>query len=31
MILDDLSQGIGGTPLLRLDRFLPDAPATVLA
>lgn len=31
MILDDLSQGIGRTPLLRLDRYLPDARATVLA
>lgn len=31
MILDDLSQGIGGTPLLRLRRFLPDAGAEVLA
>ncbi len=31
MILDDLSQGIGGTPLLRLSRFLPDVSATVLA
>lgn len=31
MILDDFSQAIGNTPLLRLTRFLPDTPATVLA
>ena len=31
MILDDFAQGIGGTPLLRLRRFLPDSDATMLA
>ncbi|MDA1194352.1 MAG: cysteine synthase family protein [Planctomycetota bacterium] len=31
MILDDLSQAVGHTPLLRLARFLPDAPCEVLA
>lgn len=31
MILDDMSQAIGATPLLRLNRFLPDAKAEVLA
>jgi len=31
MILDDMTQAIGGTPLLRLTRFLPDAQAEVLA
>ena len=31
MILEDFAQGIGGTPLLRLARFLPDARATVYA
>lgn len=31
MILDDISEGIGGTPLLRLTRFLPHAGATILA
>ena len=31
MIYDDISQAIGGTPLLRLARFAPDAQATLLA
>jgi cysteine synthase A len=31
MILDDITQAIGGTPLLRLDRYAPDSPATLLA
>ena len=31
MILDDFSQAIGNTPLLRLSRFLPDAGCEVLA
>jgi len=31
MILDDITQAIGSTPLLRLTRFAPDAPATILA
>ena len=31
MILDDLSQAIGGTPMLRLSRFAPDTEATLLA
>jgi len=31
MILDDITQAIGSTPLLRLNRFAPDAPATLLA
>jgi len=31
MILDDVTQAIGGTPLLRLRRFAPDAPAELLA
>ena len=31
MILDDMSQAIGRTPLLRLNRFLPDAKGEVLA
>jgi len=31
MILDDITQAIGNTPLLRLARFAPDAPATLLA
>jgi len=31
MILDDISQAVGGTPLLRLARFAPDAPARLLA
>lgn len=31
MILDDFAGAIGGTPLLRLARFLPDARATVYA
>jgi cysteine synthase A len=31
MILDDLSQAVGDTPLLRLGRFLPEAPCEVLA
>lgn len=30
MILDDLSQAIGNTPMLRLDRFAPDTQATLL-
>ena len=31
MIFDDITHGIGGTPLLRLRRFAPDAPAEILA
>jgi len=31
MILDDITQAIGSTPLLRLSRFAPDAPAEILA
>jgi cysteine synthase A len=31
MILDDITQAVGGTPLLRLARFAPDAPAEILA
>lgn len=31
MILDDITQAIGNTPLLRLNRFAPDAPAELLA
>jgi cysteine synthase A len=31
MIVDDMSQAIGGTPLLRLRRFSPDAKAELLA
>ncbi|MHC4931358.1 MAG: pyridoxal-phosphate dependent enzyme, partial [Planctomycetota bacterium] len=31
MIVDDMSQAIGGTPLLRLHRFAPDAKAELLA
>jgi cysteine synthase A len=31
LILDDISQAIGGTPLLRLSRFAPDAGAEILA
>jgi cysteine synthase A len=31
MILDDITQAIGNTPLLRLNRFAPDAPAEMLA
>jgi len=31
MILDDITQAIGSTPLLRLGRFAPDAPAEILA
>lgn len=31
MILDDITQAIGNTPLLRLRRFAPDAPAELLA
>ncbi len=31
MILDDMSQAIGATPLLRLKRYLPEAKAEVLA
>jgi len=30
-ILDDFSQAIGGTPLLRLKRYAPDCPAQLLA
>ncbi len=30
-VLDDFSQAIGGTPLLRLSRYAPDCPATLLA
>ncbi|MHC4955055.1 MAG: cysteine synthase A [Planctomycetota bacterium] len=31
MIIDDITQAVGNTPLLRLDRFAPDSPATLLA
>lgn len=31
MILDDLTGAVGGTPLLRLTRYAPDAPAEILA
>ena len=31
MILDDLAQAIGNTPMLRLSRFAPNTPATLLA
>jgi cysteine synthase A len=31
MILDDITAAIGDTPLLRLQRFAPDAPAELLA
>lgn len=31
MILDDLAQAVGGTPLMRLARFAPDCPAELLA
>lgn len=31
MVLDDITQAIGGTPLLRLRRFAPDCPAELLA
>ena len=31
MILDDITGAIGNTPLLRLTRFAPDSPATLLA
>ena len=31
MILDDITQAIGGTPLLRLRRLAPDSPAELLA
>lgn len=31
MILDDITQAIGNTPLLRLTRFAPDCQATLLA
>jgi len=31
MILDDLTEAIGGTPLLRLSRFAPTSPATLYA
>lgn len=31
MILDDMSQAIGGTPLLRLNRYLPETKAEILA
>jgi cysteine synthase A len=31
VILDDITQAVGGTPLLRLTRFAPDAPAEILA
>ena len=31
MILDDITQAIGGTPLLRLSRFAPDAKSEILA
>ncbi|MHC4549025.1 MAG: PLP-dependent cysteine synthase family protein [Planctomycetota bacterium] len=31
MILDDLTEAVGCTPLLRLSRFAPDAPAELLA
>ncbi|MHC4135774.1 MAG: PLP-dependent cysteine synthase family protein [Planctomycetota bacterium] len=31
MILDDITQAVGGTPLLRLTRFAPGAPAEILA
>ena len=31
MILDDITGAVGGTPLLRLTRFAPEAPAEILA
>jgi len=31
VILDDITQAVGGTPLLRLSRFAPDAPGEILA
>ena len=31
MILDDISQAVGNTPLLRLTRFAPDLGGTLLA
>lgn len=30
MILDNLAQAVGNTPMLRLSRFAPDTPATLL-